>query len=130
MDYSLEVQQRFHSPEGSGEFVDGMPETVTGQAEDRTLNVWVCVQVCFAGAVVRSVRYQVFGCPHMVAAAEWVAEEFQGQTREALRELDMHELRKILGAPLEKLGKLLVLEDALRACWQASDEPATEQNGS
>ena len=130
MDYSSEVQQRFLSPEGAGEYPEGTLGVATGQAEDRTLNVWVRVQVHFSGTAICSVRFQVFGCPHIVAAAGWVAEILPGQTRDALRELDMHELRKTLDAPLEKLGKLLVLEDALHACWQASKDPATTQNGS
>ncbi len=129
MDYSLEVQQRFHSPKGAGEFAEGTLGLATGEAEDRTLNVWVRVQVQVVGTVIRSVRFRVFGCPHMLAAAGWVAEALQGRERDALRELDMHEIRKTLDAPLEKLGKLLVLEDALQACWRAHDVPAQEQKG-
>ncbi len=130
MDYSLEVQQRFHSPQGAGEFAEGTPGLVTGEAEDRTLNVWVRVQVQFVGTVIRSVRFRVFGCPHMMAAAGWVAEALQGRESNALRELDMHEIRKTLDTPLEKLGKLLVLEDALQACWQAHNVLAQGQKGS
>lgn len=130
MDYSLEVQQRFHSPEGAGEHTKDTPGLVVGEAEDRTLNVWVRIQVSLVESIIRSVRYQVFGCPHMVAAAGWVAEALQGQSRDALRELDMHEIRNTLDAPLEKLGKLLVLEDALHACWRASNAAPTEKNGS
>ncbi|MFL2545947.1 MAG: iron-sulfur cluster assembly scaffold protein [Candidatus Rariloculaceae bacterium] len=130
MDYSLEVLKRFHSPEGAGESTEDTPEVFVGEAEDRTLNVWVEVQVCLAGPVICTVRYQVFGCPHMVAAVEWVAEALPGRSRDALRELNMHELLTTLDAPLEKLGKLLVLEDALRACWQASEDQVAERNGS
>ncbi len=130
MDYSLEVQQRFHSPQGAGEFAEGTPGLVTGEAEDRTLNVWVRVQVQVVGTVIRSVRFRVFGCPHMMAAAGWVAEALQGRESDALRELDMHEIRTTLDLPLEKLGKLLVLENALRACWQAHNDLAQEQKGS
>ena len=75
MDYSLEVQQRFHSPQGAGEFAEGTRGLATGEAEDRTLNVWVRVQVQVVGTVIRSVRFLVFGCPHMLAAAGWVAED-------------------------------------------------------
>ena len=42
----------------------------------------------------------------------------------------MHEMRETLDAPLEKLGKLLVLEDALLACWQVHNVPAQGQKGS
>ncbi len=124
MDYNSEVQRRFYSPEGAGEFAEGTPGLATGEAEDRTLNVWVRVQVQVVGTVIRSVRFRVFGCPHMLAAAGWIAEALQGRESNALRELDMHEMRETLDAPLEKLGKLLVLEDALLACWQAHNVPA------
>ena len=129
MDYSSEVQQRFHSPQGAGEFAEGAPGLTTGEAEDRTLNVWVRVQVQVVGTVIRSVRFRVFGCPHMLAAAGWVAEALQGRESDALRELDMHEIRTTLDLPLEKLGKLLVLEDALQACWQAHNVAAQGQKG-
>jgi len=116
MDYSLEVQQRFHLPPGAGEFTEGTPGIATSEAADKTLNVWVRVQVEFAGTVIRTVRFSVFGCPHMVAAASWVAESLQGRDTAALHELDMHDVGRTLDVPLEKLGKLLVLEDALRGC--------------
>lgn len=130
MGYSLEVQQRFHSPQRVGEFAAGTPGLVTGEAEDRTLNVWVRVQVQVVGTVIRSVRYRVFGCPHMLAAAGWVAEALQGRESHTMQELDMHKMREILDAPVEKLGKLLVLEDALQACWQAHFVSAQAQKGS
>ena len=130
MDYNSEVQRRFYSPQGAGEFAEGTPGLATGEAEDRTLNVWVRVQVQVVGTVIRSVRFRVFGCPHMLAAAGWIAEALQGRESNALRELDMHEMRETLDAPLEKLGKLLVLEDALLACWQAHNVPAQGQKGS
>ena len=130
MDYSLEVQRRFHSPDNIGEYAPEAPGIVTGEAEDRTLNVWVRIQAQVDGTVIRSVRYQVFGCPHTVAAAGWVAATLPGRATDALRELDMHELREILDAPVEKLGRLLVLEDALQACWQAHVEHENGQKGS
>ncbi|HEY5624419.1 MAG TPA: iron-sulfur cluster assembly scaffold protein [Gammaproteobacteria bacterium] len=116
MDYSLEVQERFRSSEGAGEFAEGAPGVVTGEAEDRTLNVWFRFQIEFAGSAIRTVKYRVFGCPHSIAAAAWVADALPGSEVEALDELDTHGLLRRLDAPIEKLGKLLVLEDALRRC--------------
>ena len=53
MDYSLEVQERFRSPAGAGEFAEGTPQVVAGEAEDRTLNVWFRFQISVAGTVTR-----------------------------------------------------------------------------
>jgi NifU-like protein involved in Fe-S cluster formation len=116
MNYSLEVQQRFRLPPGAGEFSEGTPGVAASEAADKTLNVWVRVQIEFAGTVIRTVRFSVFGCPHIVAAASWVAESLHGRDTAALDELDMRDVGRRLDVPLEKLGKLLVLEDALRGC--------------
>jgi len=130
MNYSLEVQERFRSPAGAGEFAVETSQVVAGEAEDRTLNVWFRFQISVAGTVIRAARFRVFGCPHSIAAAAWVANELDGRDVGALRDLDVHELRRKLDAPVEKLGKLLVLEDALRECWNALDDRAGTRNGS
>ena len=130
MDYSLEVQERFRSPAGAGEFAEGTPQVVAGEAEDRTLNVWFRFQISVAGTVIRAARFRVFGCPHSIAAAAWVASELEGREIAAIRELDVHELRLKLEAPVEKLGKLLVLEDALRKCWDELADRAETRHGS
>ena len=130
MDYSLEVQERFRSPAGAGEFAEETPLVVAGEAEDRTLNVWFRFQIAVSGTVICAARFRVFGCPHSIAAAAWVVNELEGRDVAAIHELDVHELRRKLEAPVEKLGKLLVLEDALRACSSALNDPAGKQNGS
>jgi NifU-like protein involved in Fe-S cluster formation len=130
MDYSLEVRERFRSPAGAGEFAEGTPQVVAGEAEDRTLNVWFRFQISVAGTVIRAAKFRVFGCPHSIAAAAWVASELGGRDIAAIQDLDVHELRRKLDAPVEKLGKLLVLEDALRECWNALNDLTGTRNGS
>ena len=56
MDYSLEVQRRFHSPDNIGEYPQEAPGIATGEAEDRTLNVWVRIQAQVDGSVIRKLR--------------------------------------------------------------------------
>ena len=116
MDYDSQVRQRFLAAHRAGPLSDGPSGRVTGEAEDRTLNVWVRFQVRILHGAIHTVRYNVYGCPHTVAAAEWIAEWLEGRPAEALDELYLRNCLKVLGIPVEKLGKLLVLEDALAAC--------------
>ena len=116
MDYSPEVLRRFGSPDGIGDFMAGRGGLVAGEAEDRSLNVWVRFQVQVTEARISAVRYQVYGCPHTVAAASWVAQWLDGRPVEALRQVDVHAVARALNVPLEKMGKLLRIEDALTAC--------------
>ena len=71
---------------------------------------------------IRAARYNVYGCPHTVAAAEWTAEWLEGRAAGALRELNLRERREALGVPVEKMGKLLLVEDALGACRRELDK--------
>lgn len=116
MDYSPEVLQRFDAPRGAGELSDGRQGVLEGEAEDRSLNVWVRFQVQLTDERIQAVRFQAFGCPHTIAAASWVAEWLDGKAADALARLDVREVSRVLGVPLEKMGKLLRIEDALAAC--------------
>ena len=116
MDYGSEVEQRFLSPSRVGEFEEGTPGLVSGEAQDRTLIVWIRYQVQEHDGTIRAARFNVYGCPYTVAAADWAAEWVEGRSSEALTKLGMRERREALGVPVEKLGNLLVLEDAVAQC--------------
>jgi len=116
MDYSSEVVRRFGSPGRVGELAKDLAGVVAGAAEDRSLSVWVRFQVQILAGRIERVRYQVYGCPHTIAAVSWVAEWLEGSEPEALAQLDVQMLAKRLDLPVEKMGKLLRIEDALQAC--------------
>ena len=116
MDYDSPVRQRFLSAHRAGPLNDGTPGLVSGEAEDRTLNVWVRFQLQVLNGAIHAVRYNVYGCPHTIAAAEWTAEWLEGRPARALGELSMRARLETLGVPVEKLGKLLLMEDALAEC--------------
>ena len=122
MDYDSQVRQRFLSAHRAGPLNDGTSGLVSGEAEDRTLNVWVRFQLGIRDGAIQNARYNVYGCPDTVAAAEWTAERLEGRPVGALDELSMRNCIEVLGVPVEKLGKLLLLEDALAACRRRLDE--------
>jgi NifU-like protein involved in Fe-S cluster formation len=118
MEYSSAVVRRFDAPKRAGELPDGAPGLVSGEAEDRTLHVWVRFQLQVIEGVVRAARFQAYGCPHTLAAASLVADWLEGQSVAAARGLDVRSLCAELAVPIDKLGKLLRIEDALAACWR------------
>jgi NifU-like protein involved in Fe-S cluster formation len=124
MEYSPEVARRFAVQPGGRELEPGAPGVVTGEAEDRTLHVWVRFQLQVIDGVIQAVRYRVFGCPHTVAAASFAAEALEGKRVEALA-VDLGALRAALDVPVEKLGKLLRIEDAIAACVRALERAGT-----
>jgi len=116
MEYGLEVRRRFERPSRRGVRADAAGGTVQATAEDRSLNVWVCMQVETSGGMVDAVRFAAYGCPHFLAGADWIAERLEGRPATALAAPIAREAAAALHVPTEKLGKLLVIEDALAVC--------------
>jgi NifU-like protein involved in Fe-S cluster formation len=116
MEYSAEVLRRFSAPRPALD-ARGFPgRVVTGEAEDRTLHVWVRFELQVMGDTIQAVGYHAYGCPHTVAAASLVAERFTGRRTEFSGDFGVQELAASLDVPVEKLGKLLRVEDAMLAC--------------
>jgi NifU-like protein involved in Fe-S cluster formation len=129
MDYGPVVRQHFSSPCGAGLLEQGSAGLAAGEAADRTLNVWVRFQVETAGGVIRRARFQAFGCPHTLAAASWVVGWLEGRESTALVAVDARELLRIVEAPVEKLGRLLLIEDALVRCANDLQSENSEPHG-
>jgi NifU-like protein involved in Fe-S cluster formation len=126
MEYTPEVVRRFDSPRRAGELRAGLPGLVSGEAEDRTLQVWVRFQLQVIDGVVRAARFAAFGCPHTVAAASRAAEWLEGRLASDIGRLDIRAIERDLGVPVEKRGKLLRIEDALAACGRALNTDVTK----
>ena len=121
MEYSLAVQRHFATPRKAGELPTESLSLLAGEAEDRTLHVWVRFQLQIVDGMVVAVGFQAFGCPHTVAAASVVAEWLEGRSVDAARALDVKAVCAELEVPIEKLGKLLRIEDAVAACWRTEN---------
>ena len=116
MDYSSEVRRRFSAPVRAGDILPDAGPVFEGTAEDRSLNVWVRFQVRLEGEVIGQVRFRAYGCPHTLAAAEFVAGQLEGQSIGALSRIEPQVVARELDLPRDKLGKLLRIEDALSEC--------------
>jgi NifU-like protein involved in Fe-S cluster formation len=118
MEYGSGTARYFEALGRAGELPNDLPGLVSGEAEDRTLQVWVRYELQLHGGIVRLARFQVFGCPHAVAAASKVAEWLEGRSEAEARALDARAICAELEVPVEKLGKLIRIEDAVAACWR------------
>jgi NifU-like protein involved in Fe-S cluster formation len=120
MEYSPAVVRHFDTPSRARELPRHTPGLVAGDAEDRTLHVWVRFQLQLQDGAVRAAAFQAYGCPHTVAAASAVADWLEGRTVAQAQRLDVRTVCADLAVPVEKLGKLLRIEDAVAACWRAA----------
>jgi NifU-like protein involved in Fe-S cluster formation len=120
--YNELTRRYFDDPVRSGT-LEG-PDCYRGAAGSRPAGTWVQFDVRLertgAGARVREARFLAFGCPHVIAAAGLVAEEAEGAAPEPCLPYGVHALRERLEAPVEKLGRLFVVEDAWVAALRAA----------
>jgi len=65
---------------------------------------------------VKDARVQAFGCPHTLQVAAWLCAQLPGRSRAALPPGRPAEWAESRSVPVERLGRLLVIEDALKAC--------------
>jgi cysteine desulfurase len=89
---------------------------LSGEAGGPKDETWVRFHLLIEGDTVKEARVQAFGCPHTLDVAGWLCQELRGRTRGTLppgRPADWAASRSV---PVEKLGRLLVIEDALREC--------------
>ncbi len=61
------------------------------------------------------IRYRTYGCPHTLATCEWLARSLEGRGLDTLAVGNPIEWAQQLDVPAAKLGRLLVIEDALLA---------------
>lgn len=95
---------------------------VVGEAGGPGREVWIRFRLRVRAGRVSSVSHRAYGCPHTLAAAAWLAEQLPGRTRETLIPGAPAEWAEALAVPLEKLGRLLTLEDALQECQRRWSE--------
>ncbi len=114
MSYSELTRRCFEHATCAGEA--GGADWFRGQAGSRERGTWVQfdvqVQSADAGGCVGAVRFLAFGCPHVIAACQWVAERAIGLALEPRLPESVQALRTRFEVPVEKLGRLLIVEDA------------------
>ena len=96
---------------------------VVGEAGGPGQEVWVRFRLRLEGGVVKSALFKAYGCPHTLEVAAWVAERLRGRGRADLAPGTPAEWAGALAVPVEKLGRLLVVEDALADCARHWPEP-------
>lgn len=111
--YSAVVREYFRNPKHVGD----LEAAVIGYFSDQGMHIRLAATV--AGEQITKMRFRVWGCPHVVAAAEATCRKYQGGPVANLEEFDSARIMQDLAIPIEKTGRILVLEDTVRSLAQA-----------
>ena len=63
---------------------------------------------------IQCLRFLAWGCPHVIAATEAFCAAYEGRAISDLEKFAAAELMQSLAVPVEKSGRILVIEDAVR----------------
>ncbi len=110
--YSSLVRELFERLPHSGDLVAGPGVVVHGEAMALDRGAWVRYEARIEAGRVADCAFRAWGCPHTLAAAALVAGRMKGEPIAAPTAFDVRGLAAELEAPAEKLGRLLVIEDA------------------
>ncbi len=89
---------------------------VSGEAGAAGQETWVRFDLAVADGIVKDARFKAYGCPHTLSVASWLAGQLSGRRREDLIPGTPAAWAEARAVPVEKLGRLLVVEDALLRC--------------
>jgi cysteine desulfurase len=94
----------------------GAPADVRqGQAGKRAEGTWVFLELKIDGGTVRNARFSAYGCPHTLAVVAWLCEALEGRPADGGIPGSPADWARDFEVPAEKLGRMLIVEDALRA---------------
>jgi cysteine desulfurase len=89
---------------------------ISGEAGAAGQDTWIRFELLVAGDIVKDARFKAFACPHTMDVAAWLCGELRGRDVQELIPGAPLQWGAARGVPAEKLGRLLLIEDALRAC--------------
>jgi NifU-like protein involved in Fe-S cluster formation len=87
-------------------------DTYRGAAGSRAQGTWVQFDLHVSGGIIQAARFLAFGCPHTIAVSAWVAEHAGGPVSRAALPDRVEDLSERFAVPVEKRGRLLIIEDA------------------
>jgi NifU-like protein involved in Fe-S cluster formation len=117
--YSGLVVRYFDEPAHVGPLSGERSHVFTGAAGRREAGLQVRFEVRIHADLIADIAFQAYGCPHTIAACSLITERLAGQTVAELHNVDMPALMRELEVPVEKTGRVLILQDALHDCFRA-----------
>jgi cysteine desulfurase len=114
-DAASRLERLFRELPGAGVIPEGAGTVLHGEAGGPSEEVWVRFHLLVDGDSVKDARFEARGCPHTLATAAWLSGELRGRRRDEALRSGPQAWARVLGVPVEKLGRLLVIEDALSA---------------
>jgi NifU-like protein involved in Fe-S cluster formation len=121
--YSDRVRELFADLAHAGDLADAAHARVDDQG------VRISLAASCDDGVLEALRFRAWGCPHLLAATESFCRDYEGRPCSDLLDFGAAEVMATLPVPTEKLGRILVLEDAVHSLGQSVLRDLNDDNG-
>ena len=119
MKYNELTLHYFETAPGAGVLTG--PDVYRGAAGGREQGTWVQFDLQVGGGIIQAARFLAFGCPHTIAVSAWVVQHAVGGRVSLATLLErVQDLSERFAVPVEKRGRLLIIEDAWVAAVSAA----------
>jgi NifU-like protein involved in Fe-S cluster formation len=123
MIYNELTRTYFESAGNAGELSG--PGVFRGAAGSLGQGTWVQFDLRIKAGTVSAAKFLAFACPHGIAVSAWLAEQAVGRPVQPRLPDSVQALRERFAVPVEKMGRLLIIEDA----WLAAALAAIDYRG-
>lgn len=120
--YNCLTLQYFENPVHAGDLDEQYSVRARALVEESMAGARVEMVVGLLDGKLKECRYRVFGCPHLLAACEWLCSYYEGKTLLELQQFRAADCMVVLQVPIEKTGRILLLEDAIRSLSSSLSE--------
>ena len=117
--YNSAVRACFGSPNHAGKAAGG----IVAFFEDQGLRIRLSASV--QDSTITELCFLAWGCPHVIAAAEMFCRQYEGHPVNELELFATDQIMQDLAVPVEKTGRILVLEDTVRSLRAAIQDQIT-----
>ncbi len=118
--YNSAVRACFENPDHAGSVAGG----AVAYFEDQGMRIQLSAKV--SGSTITELRFLAWGCPHVIAAAERFCRQYEGRPAVELDQFETDPIMQDLAVPVEKTGRILVLEDTVRSLSVAIQDRQSE----
>ena len=111
--YNETVRTLFSELRHAGDLAPGCDTAVTASAGSNATGAKLVLAAAVVDGEIRELKFRSYGCPHLIAACEYFCRQYSGSAAASLSEFSQQQFMHDLGVPVEKTGRILLLEDAI-----------------
>ena len=115
--YNDAVREAFAHPRHAGDLDRDCGQVLEAEAAESGQGAQIALAAGIDEGRISALRFRVSGCPHLIAALEVFCRRHEGGPAAGLEKPDFAGISEELELPVEKSGRILLLEDAVARLW-------------